>query len=51
MVVCAGAAPARIGRFEIKAVLGEGAFGVVYRGFDAELGRDEIGRASCRERV
>ncbi|MFM8271618.1 MAG: serine/threonine-protein kinase, partial [Gemmata sp.] len=36
----AGAAPARIGRFEIKAVLGEGAFGVVYRGFDAELGRD-----------
>ena len=31
---------AKIGRFEIRAVLGEGAFGRVYRGFDAELERD-----------
>jgi serine/threonine protein kinase len=33
-------APARIGRFEIVALLGEGAFGRVYRGFDADLKRD-----------
>ena len=26
--------PARIGKFEIKALLGEGAFGRVYLGFD-----------------
>src|SRR3954451_14106667 len=32
--------PARLGRFEIRAVLGEGAFGRVYRGYDAELRRD-----------
>ena len=31
--------PARIGKFEIKALLGEGAFGRVYLGFDAELER------------
>ncbi|MBN9118548.1 MAG: serine/threonine protein kinase [Planctomycetes bacterium] len=33
-------APSRIGRFELRAMLGEGAFGRVYRGFDAELRRD-----------
>ena len=32
--------PARIGRFEVREVLGAGAFGRVYRGFDAELRRD-----------
>src|SRR5438105_15164836 len=32
--------PAKIGRFEIRALLGEGAFGRVYRGFDAELRRE-----------
>jgi hypothetical protein len=32
--------PARIGRYEIRAVLGTGAFGRVYRAFDTELLRD-----------
>ena len=32
--------PAMIGRFEIRAVLGEGAFGRVYRAFDPDLHRD-----------
>ena len=32
--------PARIGRFEVRAVLGEGAFGRVYLGFDPELERE-----------
>jgi formylglycine-generating enzyme required for sulfatase activity len=32
--------PARIGRYEVRQVLGEGAFGRVYRGFDPELQRD-----------
>ncbi len=32
--------PARLGRFEVRAVLGEGAFGRVYRGFDPELQRE-----------
>jgi len=31
--------PRRIGRFEIRELLGEGAFGRVYLGFDPELGR------------
>lgn len=34
------AAAGRIGRFEIRARLGEGAFGTVYRAFDPELERD-----------
>lgn len=34
------ATPTRIGRFEIRAILGEGAFGRVYRGFDPELERE-----------
>jgi serine/threonine protein kinase len=33
-------APARLGKFEIRAMLGEGAFGRVYRGYDSELRRD-----------
>ena len=32
--------PARVGRFEVRAVLGEGAFGRVYLGFDKELERE-----------
>ncbi len=35
----ASAIPERLGRFEIRAVLGEGAFGRVYLGFDARLAR------------
>ncbi len=33
-------APSKIGRFELRALLGEGAFGRVYRGYDAELRRE-----------
>ncbi len=36
----AGHCPPRVGRYEVRAVLGEGAFGRVYRAFDAELGRE-----------
>ncbi len=32
--------PTRIGRFEIRQRLGEGAFGVVYRAYDAQLDRE-----------
>ena len=32
--------PLRIGRYELRAVLGEGAFGRVYRGYDTELHRE-----------
>ena len=32
--------PARIDRFEIRALCGRGSFGAVYRAFDPELGRD-----------
>lgn len=36
----AGAAPTRIGKFEIREFLGSGAFGRVYRAFDPDLHRD-----------
>lgn len=32
--------PERIGEFEIRGVLGEGSFGIVYRGFDPKLRRE-----------
>ncbi|HEY3789806.1 MAG TPA: bifunctional serine/threonine-protein kinase/formylglycine-generating enzyme family protein, partial [Urbifossiella sp.] len=32
--------PEKIGRFAIRGILGAGSYGIVYRGFDAELGRD-----------
>jgi HEAT repeat protein len=32
--------PARVGRFEVRARLGSGAFGTVYRAFDPDLQRD-----------
>lgn len=40
MFTPASEAPQRIGRFEIRGVLGAGAFGKIYRGYDAHLGRD-----------
>jgi serine/threonine protein kinase len=32
--------PATIGRFQIRAELGQGAFGTVYRAFDPQFGRE-----------
>jgi serine/threonine protein kinase len=32
--------PLRVGRFQVRAVVGSGAFGTVYRAFDPELERD-----------
>lgn len=32
--------PAKIARFEIRSILGSGAFGRVYRGYDLQLGRE-----------
>src|SRR5262245_54592675 len=32
--------PQQVGRFQIRAVLGEGAFGIVYQAFDPQLDRD-----------
>src|SRR5581483_11272809 len=35
-----GAVPAAIGPYQVRALLGRGAFGVVYRAHDPQLGRD-----------
>src|SRR5262245_59420957 len=32
--------PARVGRFEVRALLGAGAFGTVYRAYDPQLDRE-----------
>ncbi len=39
-ILAAQARPASVGRFEVRAVLGEGAFGVVYRAYDPQLDRE-----------
>jgi serine/threonine protein kinase len=55
----ADATPASVGRFQVRGVLGNGAFGRVYRAFDPQLGREvavkvpleeAVGTASDRER-
>src|SRR4051812_2312892 len=40
MSVVSSTLPARIGRFQIRSILGAGAFGTVYRAFDARLQRE-----------
>ncbi|MCI0701491.1 MAG: protein kinase [Planctomycetia bacterium] len=41
--------PAKIGRFEIRSILGQGAFGRVYLGFDPELEREVAIKVPHRE--
>src|SRR5262245_27250924 len=43
--------PARIGEFEIRCQLGEGAFGRVYHGFDPNLHRDVAIKVPHRHRL
>jgi serine/threonine-protein kinase len=45
----AAARPDRVGRYEVRAVLGEGAFGRVYRGFDPELHREVAIKVPLRD--
>jgi formylglycine-generating enzyme required for sulfatase activity len=43
--------PARLGRYRVTATLGEGGFGVVYRGYDEELRRGVAIKVPHRHRV
>jgi serine/threonine protein kinase len=43
--------PERLGRYRVTARLGEGAFGVVYRGYDDDLRRDVAIKVPHRERL
>ncbi|HVC97017.1 MAG TPA: SUMF1/EgtB/PvdO family nonheme iron enzyme [Pirellulales bacterium] len=44
-------APARFGRYTVTGTLGEGGYGVVYRGFDTELRRDVAIKVPRHERI
>src|SRR4051812_35710085 len=43
--------PARISRFEVRAYVGEGAFGTVYRAFDPTLHREVALKVAKSERM
>jgi eukaryotic-like serine/threonine-protein kinase len=47
----AAARPERLGRYEVTGVLGQGGFGVVYRGHDPELRRTVAIKVPRRDRV
>jgi hypothetical protein len=47
----AGEVPQRLGRYRVTGRLGEGAFGVVYRGYDEDLRRDVAIKVPHRHRV
>ncbi len=49
--VGARVAPPRFGRYTVTGTLGEGGYGVVYRGFDTELRRDVAIKVPRRERT
>ena len=44
----AGAAPPRVGRFEVRGLLGKGAFGAVYRAHDPQLDREVAAQGAAR---